>query len=668
MAVKPDAVKARWEKLRKEPKADLSLSPEFVSRLIDEKSGSDLVQDKIIQALTHLANYRLEKGKFVNEPRDDGPMVICEGLEAFFVPAVERAISLSAFLKDYKRSKDIVKALVDDFNSLLDVWEEGFSGIPYIDESGLQDCIKTDLVDNFETINITEAAAIASRVLIHLLTLLNRSGEERFYELIANLVDEEKMTGALQKAITFIVDAFQSKDVKTNPIGSATYDGKAEGSGWSWTNWPGLRPMLFFSAAVVDAFAELDLYLIRAAQEKGCPRVIADFYKDNKELLSQYEFCVDMARRWVIDEALPEMARGTGLYVESEVDILKEDIIYRTYGSGLYQVNRAFADQLAGGGYGAGSKSPLILYYNLYALLILLWSYADWNDDGSAVDGETLARIERSLLQLIVNYKNNDVLSDILKEYGFRFYLPGNVFIADQTETEMKARLYYDAAFLPLLTRLLVLYVASGAGDRNILDPLISELYIDLLLNRNQKRTKYAYLWSAQTVEVFSTQRALQALTFFYTYLKGKEKAQALATGEGGVDLIDLFTQVVDRLKETDRHSRKQEMYGDEEKKEEERSPLPEGFLIYVAEHRKKEEQVAIASEEGQVLFMDTVEKTGDGILEDYKNELLSYEDTKILLDQCVALASNPWDKEGLPKTEELKALQQAINDRKASK
>ena len=79
-------------------------------------------------------------------------------------------------------------------------------------------------------------------------------------------------------------------------------------------------------------------------------------------------------------------------------------------------------------------------------------------------------------------------------------------------------------------------------------------------------------------------------------------------------------------------------------------------------------ERTNASDDGGQILFIDTVEETGDSILKDYKTKALSVEDTEFLLDQCVALGSKPWDKDGEPKHDELKALNKAIKDRKASK
>jgi hypothetical protein len=82
------------------------------------------------------------------------------------------------------------------------------------------------------------------------------------------------------------------------------------------------------------------------------------------------------------------------------------------------------------------------------------------------------------------------------------------------------------------MTRLLVLFVVYGVGDRNMLEPVIRDLYVRLLQSRNREKPEYSTLWSEKEIEIFSTQRAVQALTFYYAYARGKELVSSGLVGK----------------------------------------------------------------------------------------------------------------------------------------
>jgi hypothetical protein len=179
---------------------------------------------------------------------------------------------------------------------------------------------------------------------------------------------------------------------------------------------------------------------------------------------------------------------------------------------------------------------PMVFYNTLYALLILLWSWGDRSDDGQEVDEDAKSKINRAISQLIYNYGSIPVVKEILNRFNYVFYLPGKNIFSNE-KTGQKEREYLDSAFLPLLTRLLVLFVVYGVGDRNMLEPVIRNLYVELLQSRYRVRINYSALWSAKEIEVFSTQRAIQALTFYYTYASGKEQVEAKSSAGGDIVL-----------------------------------------------------------------------------------------------------------------------------------
>lgn len=522
----------RWKQIRENPKCDLSLTAMSVASYLGIPE-SELVQERIRETLVQLARYRLGERDYVSvDPPDAGDLATCEGLETFLVPAVEEAMPISSILVALGADErvEFAEIFIKDVNGLLKRWESGiFSGKPYADENEIAASL---LPTKDKTVNIVEAAAMASRVIIHLLTLkLIRTNEKEFQQTICKDIKAESLFRALENAIEFLIRSFQKADGHSEEDGIARASvAGLPGSGWSWAEWPGLPPMLFFTAAAVDAFAELDLYLVRAVG--GRSRVdaegwqqLADFHTRNKSRLEILQFCVDMARRWVQHAFLDYISDGAGMYPEPGIVFKDEEQLPVHIKTELESEGIKF--------------SPTLLYSNLYAMQVLLWSWADWDDRGQAQDQKVKGDINRALTRLIYNYDSVPAVKTILRTSKYYVELPRH----DKYQRQLIPRSpqrsheptesqpdYLDKGFLPLLTRLLVLFVVYGVGDRNLLEPVIRTLYVELLQSRNRTNRKHSALWSSDGVEVFATQRAIQALTFYFAYARGKEKAQVGAS------------------------------------------------------------------------------------------------------------------------------------------
>jgi hypothetical protein len=552
MPVDANAIRERWNRIRKNPKCDVALDPKSIAKNL-RKPEHELVQERIQESLNQLARYRVSTKSFQGtRPAGTGDLVTCEGLESFLVPAVYGALSFGAFIEGFngsaKEQQDFVAGIVADINNLIESWEKGqFSGQPYSDENKILQSLPPATREKLRRkINITEAAAMACRVLVHLLTLkLNPPLEERrtsaFRRLVGDKLNDDRMFAALGKAIDFLVQAFQKGQGRTEEERIAnSQSGGDPGSGWSWTDRAGLPPMLFFSAAAVDAFAELDLYLIRKAEDRtpdgkrkweiagtNGQRRLLEFYDGHKTNLELYQLCVDMTRLWVRTAALADISVGLGQHTEPDVRyFIDDEAKYQEYRNDLAREELKY--------------SPLVFYNNLYALQILFWSWADWDEEGTSPDDDAKNKFNRALAQVVYNYDRIPVVRQVLSNFSNQFYLPGTGFFVKEAEERCT---YLDAGFLPLLTRLLVLSVVYGRGDRNVLEPVIHDLYVELLQNRNRANPDYSALWSEKDVQVSSTQRAIQALTFYYAYARGKELVMpggapgGVANAEG-LDLI----------------------------------------------------------------------------------------------------------------------------------
>jgi hypothetical protein len=656
MAVDINDVTKRWDEIRNNEECNLSLEPEFVSQFVKRKE-SELVKEKIRETLTHLAKLRLTKGKFASDdPAAPGDIVICEGIEAFLIPAVEKALPLSEFLAEYDRQTDLVDAFVEDINELLKIWgKTGFEGRPYLNPDGIMGILEPSWRGKAKNLDTTESAAIACRVIIHLLTLyLNKDEESYFAQIIGEKIKIDLLRKILSNAISFLVDAFQKgkgDDIKTQ-IGNAVV-GTTEGSGWSWTSWPGLPPMLFFTSIAVDAFAELELYLIRKVKRSNPDEILTRIYKENEEKLLEYQFCVDMARRWVGKSILPYISTGLGVYPEkfSDGSMLEFNIEMKGY-----ELFKSELDRVEG-----LKDSPLVFYNNLYALLILLWSFGDWDDSAKERNKEIESMIERSIMQVVNNYTRINVVSEVLNRFPYKFYLPGKNFFIEGSSKEERA--YMDSGFLTLLTRQLVLCAVYGIGDPSVLGNLVESLYIELLLNRNREDPQYAYLWSIKKKEIFSTQRAVQALTFYYAYAKGKEvdtveDAPLSANGgqcpsaKGGKTInIPLQLQIPENIDWSAIFSGVESSIKAWENKNEKSKPQPPeltltatNFAEYIKE--KKIKAAKFVTDEQQDFLME-IDKVGNDITDSFHHGHISYKDTISLLEDASGLLKTPLDQDG---------------------
>lgn len=672
MSAEAKAITERWDLIRKT--GDLSLSPESVAAYL-RIPESVLVRDRIVESLIQFADYRLETNGFAStDPPTPGDMATCEGLEAFLIPAVEGALSFSKFLEQYAakggNKEAFVAAIKEDINGLLDKWEQGvFAGEPYANIKKLQTSIEPHLRDQFKHINITESAALASRVLIHLLTLkLNRTDEELFQEEIAKELDETRLLAALKQAIDFLVRAFQKGEGATEEeqIVNAKVGADA-GSGWSWTDRQGLPAMLFFTAAAVDAFAELDLYLIRPAvdkkwESKGLKLVV--FHDENAEKLQHFQLCVDMARRWVLKSVLLNLIDGFGMYAEKfpATDGPSEYLDYEKSPKGYVHYKEDLDRWEL-------PHPPMVFYNGLYALLILLWSWGDRNDAGDSVDDDAKNKINRAISQLVYNYSSIPVVKEILDKIQYIFYLPGYIFKKGDKEPK-EPRSYIDSAFLPLLTRLLVLFVVYGVGDRNMLEPIIRNLYVELLQSRHRGTIEYSALWSKDAIEIFSTQRSIQALTFYYAYASGKEIVEAQGGGgdimlrnkTGRPLILEAFFEGQVDLREVTR-SPVPDLTRSIEPPEDPDRITEEKFAQYCKKNKGWEVPGLNENQAADVL-QSKAKALGDNVIGDYRSgKIRDSKATRRILDLLVNIYSKPESGDGQIRENELAEVVEQYND-----
>lgn len=535
--IKPAAIHQRWETLRDREDCDLSLGPEAVEKYL-RVPESEIVRQRILESLVQFAEYRIREGPYHSGNEGVGDLAVCEGLETFLIPAVEEAYGFSEFLQQCPSADAFLATFKDDLKALLKNWAKDkpdFSGKPYTDPAQVRRAIPPTNQNLYAPFNITETAAFACRIIVHVLSLKYRPEEARFSRTLGPDFADDRLLKALSNAIDFLVESFQkgSGSSEEEKIVSATWD-RSAGSGWSWTasppGTPPLAPMLFFTSAAVDAFAEVELYLIRPARKNVFANVaplIQQFWQEKQTQLRCLQLCVDMARRWTRATVLPNLTRNVGQHQEMYPD--QSELVYvREDAMSSYEPQWKLAGLV---------MSPTVFYNNVYALQILLWSFADQTEDGSAVDTSGKSAILSAITLLVASYDRIPVVREVLGKFRHRFFLPGKkVFIVPDDQAKCE---YLDAGFLPLLTRLLVLFVVYGVGDRNLLEPVIRDLYVELLQKRNRSDENYSALWSTDEVEVYSTQRSIQALTFYHAYAKGKERAEA-RRGDGGGDTLVL--------------------------------------------------------------------------------------------------------------------------------
>lgn len=658
-------VEDRWIALRDNFKNTLKIEEvaEFLGR-----SESDLTKQKVRMTLVELANYRLEKGTngWVNEDGTlaSGDVVICEGLETFFVPAVEGTLSMQEFLESYsEKGQYLLKVIKDDIDNLLERWtKKGFEGMPYL-KGRPSRVLKSEFADI--EINLVESACMAIRVILHYYTLIHRSKEteKRFSEFFEPHFRNQKksLEEVFSKALNVIIRAFQKGS--DGKIGTAKTDGEL-GSGWSWCEHSGLPPMLYFTQCAVDAFTELDIYLIRphVIDQEDLPLVVKKLYTENEQLLKDYQFCVDMSRRWVLNKVIKGISQNYGFYYEESANIEILDTINDN--DKMYQLSKelyAMEDfervdkksdkALSPFVITIDSKekelyAPFVEYNSLYALTIMLWSFGDKREDGEEDDPNLKAKIERALMQLIINYRDYPVIKKVLTDYPFLFTLPdvvnGEKIFSFNVQNEHQLK-YEDSGYLTLLARILVLYGVYGVADHSVLDPIIQELYVDLLFAKNRRDVNYPNLWSKNDVEVFSTFRAVQTLTFYYAYQRGKEINKVNNTQQSPAEF---FKNIAEQLESSDgkvSQNRTTKLKTDELRKVNfDFANYREFFL------GQSDADWPMSDAEDQKEHLKRLESFGDRIIQLLIGGKIDLEKAQNVLKQLNSFVKNPWDKSGI--------------------
>ena len=423
------------------------------------------------------------------------------------------------------------------------------------------------------------------------------------------------------------------------------------------------KKSLFFTQAAVDAFAELDLYIIRPAtnDEQHCHENIVAFYKDNQKLFDDIEVCVDMSRKWVINKILPAISTRMGIYDDPNYttkklfdyqQISKVSEVFESYKTSLSEIEE-FKDRNKEG----HIINPTTLYNNIYALLIMLWAFGDWDDSGTQTDINQKARIERALVQLISNYRNIPILQKVLTNIPYNFYLPGGSYFKEGLQDNEKPE-YTDSGFITLLARQLVLFGVYGIGDRNIIDPLIRNMYIDLMLNRYRVESAYAYLWSQNQKEIFSTYRAIQTLTFYHAYLRGYEKSRSQSINETTqvYDYRDFFEGLltsistdIDKVSIVNSNKRS--------------SDSEESFSLSFREYILQNHSIFPGGTTNeQTSFFTLIEKKGNELINYYNQGGISTAIFRELLQELTALINDPFDEESNLKKTAYKSFSSKYN------
>src|ERR1700682_773351 len=173
MSINPADVHQRWLTIRKDPECDLSLDPEAIEQYLTEPETA-IVKQRIQESLFQFADYRLKETYYHSGEQKGGELATAEGLEAFLVPAVEKALTFSEFLTNYTSSDRFLAEFKKDLKALLLNWAKAkgvFSGTPYTNPDKVAEAVKDPVYgDWFNPPNITETAALACRTTVHLLS------------------------------------------------------------------------------------------------------------------------------------------------------------------------------------------------------------------------------------------------------------------------------------------------------------------------------------------------------------------------------------------------------------------------------------------------------------------------------------------------------------------
>jgi hypothetical protein len=199
------------------------------------------------------------------------------------------------------------------------------------------------------------------------------------------------------------------------------------------------------------------------------------FPRNTGELLGILEGDVNSARTWIENEFLG-LSRASG----NERLNLQQEVI----------------------SFGGGDVS---LYYNLYAIIVLLLAQSQKSDEiGNGIDFILNAVSNRRTLQTVTDPE------------GFRFTLDGSLF-------EKHQKRYSDRCFVPMLIKALILYANRRREDRDRMMPIIREWETKLDDYRNDTLPD---VWdnTNRGYSLFYTQRVMECLAYLWSFYSDIEK------------------------------------------------------------------------------------------------------------------------------------------------
>ena len=510
-----------------------------------ERRKYKVTETDILKAWHVLAKSRLDKDFWANigaggKPREQtggkvpGRILLCEALECFLVPALSPLLAgeFERVLKLEVRDRVFIDAFIEDTNTLIDsvfTFSQGhaiktrFYSDPYIQLD--------EIKKGTQTPQNIDCAAFVTSTLLHLWQLF-APGSWLDQKLVATFCDKVDIN-----SIPKLVDVCVSYILRCHE----------PGRGWRWTDNDKIPSTLYFTWTVCETFSEIDdVVLARERlpdlQQSADPLDLSTW---DREKTSQSLFKFDRealckaicsARTWALEQL-------EGVSVGTQV---KEPVLMDPRG-----VTNAKYPCFPGEEYKSRKQDPkkaedyVLWLNNLMLLDILALTYGDKDPNFDF----TQELMERALMSLLEIYKSSEA-KEVLDNYEYMFYLhPGEGQVLDINALSLNRShsLYGDKSFPQLLTRVLILFLQYNVGNSIILGEQVASLYRSLLEGRNRL---HQYVWDRDGLNVYATERALEALHDYHLLLASDEEGEQTKPLAARTPLDDVLDDFAGRLKQ----------------------------------------------------------------------------------------------------------------------
>ncbi len=484
-----------------------------------QRSSQILLED-ITRAWDALIEDRLKRGYYANrsaqekqmETSEHGPVLLAEALCSFLLPALNENL-LPRLIGRLQEKPEFREAFFQDVKRLFDLVTPSESGEPYQFTGEPYSNLGAPMVLARGVKQVPRNLDCATWVVgtglyVWQLFSPHQGKAKAVSTLEAGFFDD--LCRTVDAAIDFMMSCYSSDQ-----------------KGFRWTDDPAIPPLLYFTWTACKAFDDIDAIVLPLERRENIPEeadlLESRWLDDEKIKASPFNFdryklleCMRGARegllQWVEELEAGGMCEDNQMKLEG-----KDDVRYAYWDLGS-------ADY-------AGQQIEHVEKVNWLNNLMVLDGLVTTYADKEPALGLTLRpRLERALVSVVEKYRDPSV-RPMLDNWEYVFFLPigesaqfNRAYLRQSRENRVALR-YGDKVFVPLLLSIVVDLLEFGIGNPIILEELMRELYGNLIFGRN-RRVEWQWVWDRDSFSIFATQRTLEALNDYQSYVSSREKSE----------------------------------------------------------------------------------------------------------------------------------------------